>query len=99
MLRFALRLAVSEIQHVQVGENRNEKSPNDPKLNLKTMLNVPKKNKKKKMPKIQNWKFHISLSNFGRPSPRVCMIFGSEPGAYFQRRCRLKFLLPYGSIC
>ncbi len=26
------------------------------------------------------------------------MIFGSESGAYFQRRCRLKFVLPYGPM-
>ena len=26
------------------------------------------------------------------------MIFGSESGAYFQRRCRLKFFVPYGCM-
>ena len=65
---------------------------------LTTMLNVPKKNKKK-MPQIPNLKFHNSLSIFGRGPPQEYAWFlGSEPGAYFQRRCRLKFLLPYGPM-
>ena len=51
---------------------------------------------KKYLAKIQNFKFHKSLSNFGRDPPRsVHDIFGSVSGAYFQRRCRLDFFVPY----
>ena len=52
----------------------------------------------KKMATIQNLKFHNSLNDFGRPSPGVGMIFLSESDIYFQRRCRLKFFLPYGRM-
>ncbi len=64
---------------------------------LTTMLNAPKRTKK--LPKIQNLKFHNSLSNFGRdPRQEYAWFLGSEFDAYFQRRCRLKFLPPYGPM-
>ncbi len=60
------------------------------------MLNGKKKKKKNK--RICQ-KFHNSLSNFGRYSPQeYAWFFESEYGAYFQERCRLKFLLPYGPM-
>ncbi len=64
---------------------------------LTTMLNVKKE--EKKMQKIQNLKFHNSLYNFGRgPLYEYAYIFGSKSSVHFQRRCRLKFFLPYGSM-
>ncbi len=44
-------------------------------------------------------KFHNSLSNFGRDPPQeYARLFWSESGAYFQRRCRLKYLLQHGPM-
>ncbi len=63
---------------------------------LTTMLNGQKKKKKNK--RICQ-KFHNSLSNFGRyPPQEYAWFFESEYGAYFQERCCLKFLLPYGPM-
>ncbi len=46
--------------------------------------------------KIQNLKFHNSLNKFGRDHHKeYAWIFGSESVTYFQRICRLIFLL-YG---
>ena len=52
-----------------------------------------------KMTKIQNLKFHNSLNSFGRDPPQEYAWFlARESGAYFQRRCCLKFLLLYGPM-
>ncbi len=53
----------------------------------------------KYLAKIQNFKFHNSLNNFGRDPPQeYAWFFGSASGAYFQRKCHLKFFVPYGPI-
>ena len=58
----------------------------------------PKK-EQKKMPKIQSFKFHYSFNNFGRDLPQEYpWILESKFGVFFQRRCRLKRLLPYGPM-
>ncbi len=62
---------------------------------LTTMLHGQKKNKKK-LPKIQNFKFHYSFNNFVRDPPKgYTWILGTKSGVLFQRRCRLKLLPPY----
>ncbi len=56
------------------------------------------KRKKKKL-KILNFKFHNSFNNVGKDPPQeYAWILGSKPGGYFQMRCRLKLLLPYGPL-
>ncbi len=61
------------------------------------MLNVKKKKKKK--PKIQDFKFHNSFNKFGRDCSWECTpILGSESGANFQNICRLKPLLLYSPL-
>ena len=53
---------------------------------------------KRKMPKIQNQKFHNSLYKFGRDlSQKDAGIWGSESVMCFQRRCRLKVFSPIWS--
>ncbi len=62
------------------------------------MLNGQKK-EQKILPKIQNFKFHYSLNNFGRDPPQEYpWILGSKSGVFFQRGCRLKLLLPYAPM-
>ncbi len=62
------------------------------------MLNGQKK-EPKNLPQIQNFKFHYSLNNFGRDPPQEYpRILGSKSGVLFQRRSRLKLLLPYGPM-
>ncbi len=48
--------------------------------------------KKKKNPKIQNLKFHNISATLVDTLPMSM----HESDVYFQRGCRLKFLLPYG---
>ena len=60
---------------------------------------VKRPNKEKKMSKIQNFKFHNSLYNFGGDPPQeYTWILGSKSGVFFQRRCRLKLLPPCGPM-
>ncbi len=80
MVRFTLRPIVSKISHIL-------------SFPIDYHVKRPQKNKNN-LPKIQNLKFHNSLSNFGRDPPQEHAFFGNESGAYFQRRCLLKYLLP-----
>ncbi len=65
---------------------------------LTTMLYGQKK-EPKNLPKIQNLKFHYSFNKFIRDPPQeYTWILASKSGVLFQRRCRLKFFLPYGPM-
>ena len=84
----SLRPTVSKISHIL-------------SFPIDSHVKRPKTEQKKKNAKNPNFEISqcYSLSNFGRDSPQeYAWFFVSESGVYFQRRGRLKFLLPYGPM-